>query len=98
MPAPRHPARLLQCDGLALPLGDATVDRVFTAYGVVPFVADSGAVVWEAARVLRPGGRFVFSTSYPVRWAFLTTRVRLVTTATTSYSTARPTSRARRAS
>ncbi len=61
---------LLQCDGLALPLADASVDRVFTAYGVVPFVADSGAVLAEAARVLRPGGRFVFSTSHPVRWAF----------------------------
>ena len=24
----------------------------------------------EAARVLRPGGRFVFSTTHPVRWAF----------------------------
>ncbi len=68
-----HPASalpLLQCDGLALPLSDASVDRVFTAYGVVPFVADSGAVLAEAARVLRPGGRFVFSTSHPVRWAF----------------------------
>jgi len=60
---------LVQCDGLALPLGDASVDRVFTAYGVVPFVADSGAVLAEAARVLRPGGRFVFSTPHPVRWA-----------------------------
>ncbi|HYN65835.1 MAG TPA: methyltransferase domain-containing protein [Ornithinibacter sp.] len=65
-----RPLPLLQCDGLALPLGDASVDRVFTAYGVVPFVADSGAVLAEAARVLRPGGRFVFSTSHPVRWAF----------------------------
>ncbi|HQV82953.1 MAG TPA: SAM-dependent methyltransferase, partial [Ornithinibacter sp.] len=37
---------------------------------VIPFVADSGAVMREAARVLRPGGRFVFSTSHPVRWAF----------------------------
>ncbi|WP_307835799.1 class I SAM-dependent methyltransferase [Phycicoccus sonneratiae] len=61
---------LVQCDGAALPLADASVDRVFTAYGVVPFVADSGAVLREAARVLRPGGRFVFSTSHPVRWAF----------------------------
>ena len=43
---------------------------VFTAYGVVPFVADSGRGAWrEAARVLRPGGRFVFSTTHPVRWA-----------------------------
>jgi ubiquinone/menaquinone biosynthesis C-methylase UbiE len=64
------PLPLLQCDGLALPLADTSVDRVFTAYGVIPFVADSGAVLREAARVLRPGGRFVFSTSHPVRWAF----------------------------
>lgn len=41
-----------------------------TAYGAVPFVADSAAVVREAARVLRPGGRFVFSTTHPIRWAF----------------------------
>jgi SAM-dependent methyltransferase len=67
---PPRPLPLLQCDGLALPLADASVDRVFTAYGVVPFVADSGAVMSEAARVLRPGGRLVFSTSHPVRWAF----------------------------
>ena len=61
---------LLQVDGRVLPLADSSVDRVFTAYGVIPFVADSGAVLAEAARVLRPGGRFVFSTSHPFRWAF----------------------------
>jgi SAM-dependent methyltransferase len=60
---------LLQCDGAALPLADGCVDVVFTAYGVVPFVADSATVMAEAARVLRPGGRFVFSTSHPLRWA-----------------------------
>jgi SAM-dependent methyltransferase len=66
----RVPLPLLQCDGGALPLAGASVDRVFTAYGVIPFVADSAKVVTEAARVLRPGGRFVFSTSHPVRWGF----------------------------
>ncbi|WP_345203654.1 class I SAM-dependent methyltransferase [Fodinibacter luteus] len=76
---------LLQCDGQALPLGDETVDRVFTAYGVIPFVADSGAVLAEAARVLRPGGRFVFSTSHPVRWAFPDDPGPNGLTATTSY-------------
>lgn len=60
----------VQCDGRSLPFGDDTFDTVFTAYGVVPFVADSDAVMGEAARVLRPGGRFVFSTTHPVRWAF----------------------------
>jgi SAM-dependent methyltransferase len=61
---------LLQCDATALPFRDASFDAVFTAYGAVPFVADSALLVREAARVLRPGGRFVFSTTHPFRWAF----------------------------
>lgn len=61
---------LVQCDGANLPFADASFDLVFTAYGVVPFVADSLAVMHAAARVLRPGGRFVFSTTHPIRWAF----------------------------
>jgi SAM-dependent methyltransferase len=61
---------LVQCDASRrLPFGDGSFDTVFTSYGVVPFVADSGAVMAEAARVLRPGGRFVFSTTHPIRWA-----------------------------
>ena len=36
----------------------------------MPFVADSAGVMREVARVLRPGGRFVFSTTHPMRWAF----------------------------
>jgi len=61
---------LAQCDGLALPFADGSFDLVFTAYGVVPFVADAAAVMREAARVLRPGGRLVFSCTHPLRWAF----------------------------
>jgi SAM-dependent methyltransferase len=61
---------LAQCDATALPFAEASFDIVFTAYGAVPFVADSGAIMREAARVLRPGGRFVFSTTHPIRWAF----------------------------
>ncbi|MGW5239774.1 class I SAM-dependent methyltransferase [Monashia sp. NPDC004114] len=60
----------VQCDGRSLPFAEAVFDTVFTAYGVVPFVADSDVVMAEVARVLRPGGRFVFSTTHPVRWAF----------------------------
>lgn len=84
--APDHPPLpYLQVDGTVLPLSDGSVDRVFTAYGVVPFVADSAAVLAEAARVLRPGGRFVFSTSHPVRWAFPDDPGPRGLTATTSY-------------
>jgi SAM-dependent methyltransferase len=43
---------------------------VFTAYGVLPFVANSGRVMREVCRVLRPGGRFVFSCTHPFRWVF----------------------------
>jgi len=59
---------LVQCDAVSLPFGDGSFDTVFTSYGAVPFVADSAAVMAEAARVLRPGGRFVFSTTHPFRW------------------------------
>lgn len=62
---------LAQCDGAALPFAAGSFDVVFTAYGVVPFVADSAAVMREARRVLRPGGRFVFATSHPFRWCFV---------------------------
>jgi len=59
---------LVQCDAASLPFGDGSFDTVFTSYGAVPFVANSAAVMAEAARVLRPGGRFVFSTTHPIRW------------------------------
>jgi len=67
---PRAAIPLLQCDGTVLPFGQGSFDTVFTAYGAVPFVADSAGLMREAARVLRPGGRFVFSTTHPFRWAF----------------------------
>jgi len=60
---------LVQCDAASLPFAGDSFDTVFTSYGAVPFVADSAAVMAEAARVLRPGGRFVFSTTHPIRWA-----------------------------
>jgi SAM-dependent methyltransferase len=60
---------LVQCDATSLPFEDSSFDTVFTAYGAVPFVANSAALMAQAARVLRPGGRFVFSTTHPVRWA-----------------------------
>ena len=67
---PATPVPFAQCDAVALPFGDASFDTVFTAYGAVPFVADTALLMLEVARVLRPGGRFVFSTTHPFRWSF----------------------------
>lgn len=57
-------------DARDLPFADASFDVVFTAFGAIPFVPDAHRVHAEAARVLTPGGRWVFSVTHPVRWAF----------------------------
>jgi len=62
---------LVQADAQQLPFADEVFDLACSAYGAVPFVADSAAVMREVARVLRPGGRWVFSTTHPFRWCFL---------------------------
>ncbi|WP_203821971.1 class I SAM-dependent methyltransferase [Paractinoplanes ferrugineus] len=61
---------LLQADALALPFADSVFDIVCTAFGAIPFVADSGAAMREVARVLRPGGTWAFSITHPMRWIF----------------------------
>ena len=61
---------LVQCDARALPFPDGCFDLAFSSYGAIPFVADPERVMAEVARVLRPGGRWVFSIGHPIRWAF----------------------------
>ncbi|MFH9422601.1 class I SAM-dependent methyltransferase [Streptomyces sp. NPDC017529] len=61
---------LVEADAGALPFRDASFDLACSAYGAIPFVADPVRVLREVRRVLRPGGRFVFSVTHPVRWAF----------------------------
>ncbi len=53
----------------ALPFADESFDVAFSAFGALQFVYDAGAAVAEAARVLRPGGRFAFSVTHPIRWS-----------------------------
>jgi SAM-dependent methyltransferase len=60
----------VQADACALPFAAASFDLACSAYGAVPFVADVLALHREVARVLRPGGLWVFSVTHPVRWAF----------------------------
>jgi SAM-dependent methyltransferase len=61
---------VVQADAQQLPFADESFDLACSAYGAVPFVSDSGAVMAEAARVLRPGGRWVFAVTHPIRWSF----------------------------
>lgn len=76
---------LLQGDAAGLPFADDAFDLVCSAYGGVPFVEDGAALVAGVARVLRPGGRFVFSVTHPVRWAFPDDPGEAGLTATRSY-------------
>jgi ubiquinone/menaquinone biosynthesis C-methylase UbiE len=62
---------LVLADAQRLPFRDASFDLACSAYGGVPFVADSAGVMRQVARVLRPGGWWVFSTTHPFRWCFL---------------------------
>jgi ubiquinone/menaquinone biosynthesis C-methylase UbiE len=61
---------LVQADAQRLPFADESFDVVCAAYGAIPFVADSAEVMREVSRVLRAGGRWVFSTTHPFRWCF----------------------------
>jgi len=61
---------LVQADAEHLPFRSESVDLACSAFGAVPFVADSARLMREVARVLRPGGRWVFSVTHPMRWIF----------------------------
>jgi SAM-dependent methyltransferase len=60
---------VVQGSATDLPFADGSFDVVFSAFGALQFVADAARAVAEAARVLRPGGRFAFSVTHPIRWA-----------------------------
>ena len=61
---------LVQADAERLPFRSGVFDLACSSFGAVPFVADSAGLMREVARVLRPGGRWVFSVTHPIRWVF----------------------------
>lgn len=61
---------LVQADATHLPFAAGSFDVACSAFGAVPFVADSAALMAEVARVLQPGGRWVFAVTHPMRWMF----------------------------
>ena len=58
----RADAPFVQYDGRAVPLGDATVDVVYS-HQVLEHVRDPAQYLGEVMRVLRPGGALIGSTS-----------------------------------
>ena len=91
----QHSRRIDDATGIVVPsvLGTATqlpfargsFDVVFCSFGALQFVADIADAVAEAARVLRPGGRFAFSVTHPTRWSFPDDPSEAGLTATSSY-------------
>lgn len=81
---------MVQADARSLPLATGSMDVVFTAFGALPFVPDPQQVHAEVARVLRPGGRWVFSVTHPLRWAFPDDPTSAGLTAHRSYFDRRP--------
>lgn len=61
---------LVQANALQLPFLSESFDTAFSAFGAIPFVSDITALLTEIARVLKPGGRFIYATNHPMRWVF----------------------------
>jgi SAM-dependent methyltransferase len=61
---------LIEADAEQLPLRSESFDIACSSFGAVPFCNDSARVMREVYRVLRPGGRWVFATTHPIRWVF----------------------------
>jgi SAM-dependent methyltransferase len=62
-----HAEDLRVADGGALPFDQASFDVVY-CHGVLQYAPDAAAIVAEARRVLRPGGRAIFMVYNRVSW------------------------------
>ncbi|HEY7598276.1 MAG TPA: class I SAM-dependent methyltransferase [Actinophytocola sp.] len=61
---------LVRANAERLPFANASFDVACSAFGAVPFVNDMAGLFGEVARVLRPGGSWVFAVTHPMRWIF----------------------------
>jgi SAM-dependent methyltransferase len=61
---------LVRANAERLPFASGSFDTACSAFGAVPFVSSLDAVFGEVARVLRPGGAWVFAVTHPMRWIF----------------------------
>lgn len=61
---------LVRANAERLPFADDRFDLACSAFGAIPFVASLEDTFAEIARVLRPGGRWVFAVTHPMRWIF----------------------------
>lgn len=61
---------LVRANAERLPFASGVFDVACSAFGAVPFVSSIDSVFAEVARVLRPGGRWVFAVAHPIRWIF----------------------------
>jgi SAM-dependent methyltransferase len=64
------PVPLVRANAERLPFASGSFDIACSAFGAVPFVADVGELFRDVARVLRPGGSWVFAVTHPMRWIF----------------------------
>lgn len=61
---------LVQANAEQLPFRSDSFDLACSAFGAIPFLADLASTFGEVARVLRPGGRWIFAVTHPMRWIF----------------------------
>jgi SAM-dependent methyltransferase len=61
---------LVRANAERLPFASGSFDIACSSFGAVPFVADLAGTFREVARVLRPGGWWVFAVTHPMRWIF----------------------------
>lgn len=64
------PTPVIAASADALPLATGSASVAFSSYGALQFVTNTRQVFEEVHRVVQPGGKWVFSVTHPIRWAF----------------------------